>query len=178
MVEKSKNCSFTCSFSIPFAPWCCVSSRMKSFICKRFYIVFPFIQRSCILRRSLNIPSEHRLHSTVEEVVPDHPQTDTSWAYWWMLPGCFVGRNHCHSTYQCEKSYRGADGCAERTTRSPGLPASIALYCDRRDALLMERASHSPLPVQLLTVFLSHWTRHPASFKRDDFSDVFEVCKL
>lgn len=62
-------------------------------------------------------------------------------------------RNCYCSTGQCEKSYQGADGCAERTTRSAGLPALIALHYDHGDTLLTERASHSPLPVQLWQFF-------------------------
>lgn len=64
-------------------------------------------------------------------------------------------RNHYHSTDWLRKPYQGAEGCAEGTTRSPGLPALTMLHYDQRDALLMEQDSHSPLPAQLLTVFLS-----------------------
>lgn len=83
-------------------------------------------------------------------------------------------RNCYHSTDQYKKSYRGADGCDERTT----ILDLIVFHYDHGDALLMERVSQFPLPVQLLTVFLSLCTRCPALYKRDYFSDVFEVCKL
>lgn len=80
---------------------------------------------------------------------------DAARALCYSLSKCTETGNHYRSTDQCKKSYQGADGCAERTTRSSGLPALIVLYYDHRDALLMERTSHSPLPVELSTVFLS-----------------------
>lgn len=53
-------------------------------------------------------------------------------------------RNCDHSTDQYKKSYWGADGCAEKTTRSPGLPDWTVFHYDHGDALFMERDSQLP----------------------------------
>lgn len=90
------------------------------------------MQHCCILRCSLNIPSQRHLPFTAEGW-----SLITSHQYLMSVPDgcCFIMRTHNCSSDQCLKSYWGADGCVERTTRSCGLWALVALHYDHRDAV-------------------------------------------